>query len=42
VRELERAAHPVVIGERERVVAELGGRERQFLGMRCAVEERIG
>ena len=33
VRELERPAHPVVIGERERLVAELGGRERQLLRM---------
>jgi hypothetical protein len=39
VRELERAEDPVVVGERERLVAELGGPHRQLLGQRGAVEE---
>ena len=41
VRELERAVDALVVGERERLVAELGGAERQLLGMRGTVEERI-
>jgi hypothetical protein len=42
VRKLERAIDAVVIGERERLVAELGRPHREFLGQRSAVEERIG
>ena len=42
VRELERSVHPVVIRERERLVAELRRARRELLGMRGAVEERIG
>ena len=42
VGELERAVDPVVVGERERLVAELGRPQGQLLGMRSAVEERIG
>ena len=42
VRELERAVDAVVVGERERVVAELGGAGGELLGLRGAVEERIG
>ena len=42
LRELERAEDAVVVCERERLVAELGGAQRQFLGMRRSVEERIG
>jgi len=41
VRELERAVETVVVGERERLVAELGGARGQLLGLRGAVEERI-
>ena len=42
VRELERAVDAVVVGERERLVAELRRPQRQLLGVRGAVEERIG
>jgi hypothetical protein len=41
VRELERAIDAVVVGERERLVAELRRARRQLLGQRGAVEERI-
>jgi hypothetical protein len=41
VRELERAVEAVVVGERERAVAELGGAERELLRVRRAVEERV-
>ena len=41
VRELERAVDAVVVGERERVVAELGGAGGELLGQRRAVEERV-
>ncbi len=41
VRELERAVDAVVVGERERVVAELGGAGGELLGQRGAVEERV-
>ena len=42
VRELERAVDAVVVGERERLVAELGGPDHELLGLRRPVEERIG
>ena len=42
VRELERAEDPVVVGEGERLVAELGGAQRELLGQRGAVQEGIG
>ena len=42
VRELERAVDAVVVGERERLVAELRRPNRELLGQRGAVEERIG
>jgi hypothetical protein len=42
MRELERAVQPVVVGERERGIAELGGLKRKLLGERCAVEEGVG
>jgi len=42
VRELERAVDPVVVGQRKRAVAELGGPNRQLLRQRSTVEERIG
>src|SRR5215216_536973 len=42
LRELERAVDPVVVGERKRLVAELSRPDRQLLGQRGAVEERIG
>ena len=42
VRELERAVDPVVVGQRERLVAELGRPGRQLLGQGCPVEERVG
>jgi len=42
VRELERAVDAVVVGERERFVAELGRPGGELLGLRGAVEERIG
>ena len=39
VRELERAEDAVVVGERERLVAELGRTQCQLLGVRGAVQE---
>ena len=42
VRELERAEDPVVVGEGERLVAELGRAQRELLGQRGAVQEGIG
>ena len=42
VRELERAVDAVVVGERERVVAELGRAGGELLRQRRAVEERVG
>ena len=42
VGELERAVDAVVVGERERLVAELGRPRGELLGLRSAVEERIG
>ena len=42
VGELERAVDPVVVGERKGLVAELRGSQSELLGMRSAVEERIG
>jgi hypothetical protein len=42
VRELERAVDTVVVGERERLVPELGSLCGDVLGVRGAVEERIG
>ena len=39
--ELERAADGVVVGERERLVAEVGGARGELVGQRGAVEERI-
>jgi hypothetical protein len=42
VRELQRAVDAVVVGERERLVAELGGARCELLGQRGTVEERIG
>jgi hypothetical protein len=41
VRELERAVDPVVVGDRERLVAELRSPQRQLLRKRRAVEERV-
>ena len=41
MRELERSVDPVVVGERERVVAELGRPRRELLGQRRPVEERV-
>jgi len=41
VRELERAVDAVVVGQRERLVAELGRACRQLLRQRSAVQERI-
>jgi hypothetical protein len=41
VRELQRAVDAVVVGERERLVAELRRAGREFLGQRRTVEERI-
>ena len=41
VGELERAVDAVVVGERERVVAELGGARGELLRQRGAVEERV-
>ena len=40
--ELQRAIDAVVVGQRERAVAKLGGPNRELLGQRGAVEERIG
>ncbi len=42
VRELERAVDAVVVGERERLVAELRRPRGELLRVRSAVEERIG
>jgi hypothetical protein len=42
MRELERAVDAVVVGERERGVAELRRLHHELLGERGAVEERIG
>src|SRR5687767_14785818 len=42
VGELERAVEPVVVRERERGIAKLGGLQRKLLGKRCAVEEGVG
>ena len=41
VRELERAVDAVVVGERERLVPELGGARGELLGLRRPVEERV-
>jgi hypothetical protein len=41
VRELEGAVDAVVIRERERLVAELGGAGGELLGLRRPVEERV-
>ena len=41
VRELERAVDAVVVGERERRVAELGRAGGELLRLRCPVEERV-
>ena len=40
--ELERAVDAVMVGQRERLVAELGRAQSQLLGVGSAVEERIG
>ncbi len=40
--ELERAVDAVVVGQRERVVAELDGACGELLGQRGAVQERVG
>ena len=40
--ELERAVDPVVIGQRERVVAELGGPRGELFRLGGSVEERVG
>jgi hypothetical protein len=42
VGELERAVEAVVVGERERVVAELDGPGGELLGKGGAVEEGVG
>ena len=42
VRELERPVDPVVVGERERLVAELGRPRRELFRQRRPVEERVG
>jgi len=42
VGELERPVDAVVIGERERAVAELRGADDELLGLRGPVEERVG
>ncbi len=42
VRELERPIDAVMVGESERLVAELGRPNRQLLGQRGAVQERVG
>ena len=39
--ELQRAVDPVVVGERERRVPELGGSDRELLRKRGAVEKRV-
>ena len=41
VRELERAVDAVVVGEGERLVAELGRARRELLRLRRSVEERV-
>jgi hypothetical protein len=41
MRELERAADAVVVGERERLVAEVRGPRGDLVGQRGAVEERV-
>ena len=41
MRELERAVDAVVVGERERLVPELGRARGELLGLRRAVEERV-
>jgi len=41
VGELERPVDAVVVGERERLVAELGGARGELLGLRGTVEERV-
>jgi hypothetical protein len=41
VRELERPADAVVVGERQGVVAEIGGTGGELLGLRSTVEERV-
>jgi hypothetical protein len=41
VRELERAVDTVVVGEGERLVAELGSPDHELLGLRRPVEKRI-
>ncbi len=41
VGELERAADAVVVGERERLVTEVGGTGGELLGLRSSVEERV-
>jgi hypothetical protein len=42
VRELERSVDTVVVGERERLVAERGGARSELFRLRCPVEKRIG
>ena len=42
MRELERAVDAVVVGERERLVAELGRAGGELLGLGGAVEEGVG
>jgi hypothetical protein len=42
MRELERAVDAVVVGERERLVAELRSPDHELLWLRRAVKERIG
>src|SRR5262249_57945674 len=41
VRELQRSVQPVVVGERERGIAELGGTDGELLRQRRTVEERV-
>ena len=41
MRELERAVDAVVVGERERLVAELGRARGELLRLRRTVEERV-
>ena len=42
VGELERAVDTVVVGERERGIAELGGTDGELFGQRRPVEEAVG
>ena len=42
MRELERAVDAVVVGERKRLVAELGRAGRELLRLRRPVEEGVG